>query len=40
MKTTFFQVSKKEIFLELGKKLAYGFNIKLSQIFSIDQDII
>ena len=40
MKIIFLQVGKKEVFLELVQNLAYGLNVQLVQIFSIDQYII
>ena len=40
MKSTFFQVGKKEIFLELVQNPAYSFNVKLPKVFDINQDII
>ena len=40
MKSTFLQVGKKEVFPKLVQNPAYTLNVRLSGIFSIDQDII
>ena len=40
IKLTFFQISKKEIFLELVQNSVYGLNVRLTQIFDIDQNVI
>ena len=40
MKPTFLQIGKEEMLSELVQNPAYGFNVRLLQVFGIDQDII
>ena len=40
MKPTFFQVGKEGVLPELVKYLAYGLNVRLSRVLSIDQYVI
>ena len=40
MKPTFFQVGEEEVLPKLVKNPAYDLNVRLSGVYSIDQDII
>ena len=40
MKSTFLQVDKDKILTKLKKNSVYSFNMRLAQVFSVDQDVI
>ena len=40
MKPTILQVGKEGMLPKLIRNSAYGFNVRLSEVFGIDQDII
>ena len=40
MKATFLQAGEKKMLLKLVKNPLYGLNMRLSKVFSTDQDII